>query len=314
MDIRPPERTPPPFARAKPRDRTLLRIAGWGLGAACAVTALVIAAQSPAGGARIKLAIAELNAPARPAAAASAARPQADPLLRTLEARIAQLAGDRDRLASRVAALEGGFDDLTGSVRKSAAASNPGMVPPAPAPGAAVAAKPVLPMVVAVAPPLINPLATPPAGVASILPDPPPATPGKAPEAAAPAPSAASASASEPVPLPPERVAVIAPAAAPKPAAAPARPHPEFGIELATEPTMDGLRQRWASVKANYGPLLIGLSPVAVRDQHPGSSAVRLVAGPLPSIAAARKLCARFAAMTGDCWPARINPADVVQR
>jgi hypothetical protein len=76
---------------------------------------------------------------------------------------------------------------------------------------------------------------------------------------------------------------------------------------------MDGLRQRWASVKANYGPLLVGLSPVAVRDRHTGATTVRLVAGPLPNLNAARQLCARVAAMNGNCWPARINPADVVQ-
>ena len=77
---------------------------------------------------------------------------------------------------------------------------------------------------------------------------------------------------------------------------------------------MENLRERWASAKANFGPMLIGLSPVAVRDRHPGSTAVRLVAGPLPTLVAARELCARFARVNGDCWPARINPADVVQR
>jgi hypothetical protein len=76
---------------------------------------------------------------------------------------------------------------------------------------------------------------------------------------------------------------------------------------------MEQLRQRWASAKANFGPLLVGLSPVAVRDRHPGSTAVRLVAGPVSSVIAARKLCAQFATLNGNCWPARIDPADVVR-
>jgi hypothetical protein len=118
--------------------------------------------------------------------------------------------------------------------------------------------------------------------------------------------------------LPPERVAEVAPTepakAEPVKPAAPVHARAEFGIELATEPTLDNLRQRWSGVKANFGPLLVGLSPVAVRDRHPGSSAVRLVAGPLPSLAAARQLCARFANQNGNCWPTRINPADVIQR
>jgi hypothetical protein len=118
--------------------------------------------------------------------------------------------------------------------------------------------------------------------------------------------------------LPPERHAEITPAAEAKPAPsappAPARARAEFGVELATAPTMESLRERWTSAKANFGPMLIGLSPVAVRDRHPGSTAVRLVAGPLPSLTAARELCARFARVNGDCWPAKINPVDVVQR
>jgi hypothetical protein len=328
MDIGPPERAATEHGRKGRRDSTLLRIAVWGLGAACALTTLVIVAQSPAGGERIKLAMAELGEPTRSAAVVVAAvKPHTDPLVKTLQARLAQLTDDRDRLAARVATLESGFEDLTGSVRKQAAAV-PLPAAPAPVPTPVATAEPrgPPPMVVAVAPPLINPLATPPAGVASILPE-VPATkePSKAsaldsaaPEAATPGPRAGGSAAPESattagVPLPPERVAEGEPAQGAKPAATPARGGAEYGIELATEPTIEALRKRWSGVKANFGPLLVGLSPVAVRDRHPGSTALRLVAGPLPTLIAARKLCVRFAAMNGDCWPARINPADVVQ-
>jgi len=326
MDIKPPERGTRETVRTKRQDRPLLRIAVWACGAALAVTTLAIVAQSPAGGERIKLAVAAFNDPAGPVVATD--RPQADPAVSTLEARIAQLTADRDRFATRLATLETSFTDLTGSVRKQVPA-DPAGGPPAPAAVHIVERVAAMPMVVAVAPPMINPLATPPAGIASIL--------SASPSNDAPTPAAPASVAAEPVPaetavpdvvpLPRERVAAVEPSeAAGEPpretpakharpaAAAPPRPQAEYGIELATEPGMDGLRRRWVAVKANYGPLLTGLNPVAVRDSHPGSTAVRLVAGPLPSLAEARKLCARFAAVNGDCWPARINPADIVQR
>lgn len=325
MDIKPPERGSRETVRTKRHDRTLLRIAVWAFGAAIAVTTLAIVAQSPAGGERIQVALATFNDPIGPVLATD--RPQADSTVRTLEARIAQLTADRDRLATRIDTLETSFTDLTGSVRKQASA-NPGAGPPAPAAAHIVERVAAMPMVVAVAPPMINPLATPPAGIASILPEAPVAN--AAPTPAAPAsvaagPVPAETAVPDVVPLPRERVAAVEPPGeasneAPVKHARPAAGVPsrsqgaEYGIELATESGMDGLRRRWVAVKANFGPLLTGLNPVAVRDSHPGSTAVRLVAGPLPSLAEARKLCARFAAVNGDCWPARINPADIVQR
>lgn len=317
MDIRPAERTATSSDRLKPRNGALLRTAAWGVCATFAAAILVFVAQTPAGGERINQALAGAVEP-------SAIAVDSDPMVRALEARIASLTGDRDRLTQRVAALENGFSDLTGSVRRQAAAppaagtSTPVIAAPT------VAVRDVSPMIVAVAPPLINPLATPPAGMASILPETPPTrsvalaapeipTPTQAPpeamvpESAAPEAAAADEAPTGSIPAQPERKATEA-------AKPPAHARAEFGVELATEANMEGLRKRWAGVKANYGPLLLGLSPVAVRDQHPGSTNVRLVAGPLPSLTAARQLCARFAAVNGDCWPARINPAEVVQR
>jgi len=303
MDIKPPDRTAAQSELGKSGNRTLLRVVAWGVCASLAAAVMVFVAQTPAGGERINRALESVEPTATPA--------DGVPMLRVLEARVAALTSDRDRLAKRVAALESGVSDLTGSVRgqvSSTSSPSPTSSPPAPAPVATAPAPPAV-MIVAVAPPLINPLATPPAGVASILPETAPPTDAMVPESG---PAEASAKDETPtgsIPAEPERK----PADAPKPAAH-QRAQAEFGVELGTEPNMDGLRKRWAGVKANYGPLLVGLSPVAVRDQHPGSSNVRLVAGPLPSLAAARQLCARFARVNGDCWPARINPAEVVQR
>ena len=318
MDTRPPDHTATSSDHMKTRDGTLLRTVAWGACAAFAAAVLVFVAQTPAGGERINKALAETLEPAT-------VSEDPDLTVRALEARIAALTGDRDRLAKRVAALESGVSDLTGSVRRQASAPPSSPLPPAPAVVATAAPSAPLAMIVAVAPPLINPLATPPAGVASILPE--TATPQRTasvpdeiptpteaprevmvPESATPAAPAPEETPTGSIPNQPERKPEAA-----RPSA-PAHGRAEFGVELATESNMDGLRKRWAAVKANHGPLLTGLSPVAVRDQHPGSTRVRLVAGPLPSLTAARQLCARFAAVNGDCWPARINPSEVVQR
>ena len=70
-----------------------------------------------------------------------------------------------------------------------------------------------------------------------------------------------------------------------------------IGIDLGGAPNMEVLRERWAAVKANFGPLLTGLHPLAARDRKPGSTELRLVVGPMPNLAAAqaslRPLCRR---------------------
>ena len=45
----------------------------------------------------------------------------------------------------------------------------------------------------------------------------------------------------------------------------------EFGLDLGGGATIDGVRQRWATVKANFGPLLTGLRPPATRDHRAGA-------------------------------------------
>jgi len=301
MDVRPPERTATEAARKPPRDRILLRTGAWGICAVMAVSTLVVAAQGPAASKRIEHVLSgqDETPPSRPIAVDQAQGH--DQSIELLQARIDDLGKDRDRLAGRIAALERNLEDMTGSIAKSESRMSAAAVHPAPVVTAAVApqppgpAEPAAPALLPRGPIVLDPLATPPAGLASVLPP-----MAQRPEAK-----------TEPEQAAPEHVAALAPPEAAK------RPtphqHPEFGIELATAPNLEALRQHWLSAKANFGPLLVGLSPVAVRDRHPGSKAVRLVAGPLPNITAARTLCAHVAEMKGKCWPARIDPADVVR-
>ena len=107
------------------------------------------------------------------------------------------------------------------------------------------------------------------------------------------------------VPLPPVRIAM----AQPSETAVPAAPFkPEFGIDLGTGATLDALRAHWAAVKANFGPLLVGLHPLASpRKLRAGGIDYRLVAGPVQDVAAAVRLCARFAGGRICCRPAKFD-------
>ena len=307
MDIRPPERTAREPAGKKPRDRILLRTGAWGVCAALAVATLLAAAQGPAASKRIEGALSGADNTPPPRLTVADAAQGHERSIKALQSKIDDITRDRDRLAARIAALEHNLGDMTGSIAKidssriaaaavSAPVSAPEAVPVARAvqpepPGPAVTSVPAL---LPAGPIVLDPLATPPAGIASILPQTPPHRDAK----------------NEHEQSAPERVAALAPR--PESPKRP-MPHPEIGIELATAPNMEQLRRSWSAAKANYGPLLVGLSPVAVRDRHPGSTAVRLVAGPVPNIIAAHKLCAQFATLNGNCWPTRIDPADVVR-
>ena len=80
----------------------------------------------------------------------------------------------------------------------------------------------------------------------------------------------------------------------------------EFGIDLGTAATVEGLRNLWTSIKGTQAPLLEGLRPVvAVRDgAKPGALELRLVAGPLANAGVAAKLCAALADAGLTCAPA----------
>lgn len=272
--------------RKRRRDmRALWRLCSWGGSAAIALAAVAITSQTEIGGERLALALANANEPVR-AIAIVEAPPRAivnDAETQRLAAQVRALTADRDQLTARIAGLERNLDDMTGSIKRQtaqAAATTPPADPPAPAPRAPDPA-----------PPVIAPLAMPAISDTAV----PWTAPPQA-QAAAPAPEA--------VPLPPIRIAA---APASQPAAAPLPAKPEFGVDLGGAPNVEVLRTHWAAVKANYGPLLAGLSPVAAHDRRPGSTAYRLVAGPLPNAAAAARLCARFAAARAACRPAKFD-------
>jgi hypothetical protein len=78
-----------------------------------------------------------------------------------------------------------------------------------------------------------------------------------------------------------------------------------FGIDIGGERTLDALRARWTSIKAKQGRYFDGLQPImAIREgTKPGDVEFRLVAGPLPSAAAAARWCAALAETLTACRP-----------
>ena len=325
FEIAPPKRE---LSRASARrnDRDAIwRLCSWGGTAVVAVLALTAATQSGPGGKRLEQMFA--GAPAPPAAVAQVAPrpPEKDAETLRLQAEVRSLAADRERLVSRLAKLEHHIEEVTGSIQRQAAA------PVVPAPAAAPTAAPAAavtpappPKIAAVrtalaatlaelaqaatAVPILNPLAMP-AVTGSVG-----GWSDRHQEREDEPASAPPLETREVKVVPPSRLAALP---AQEPLGQSARPPTgttEYGIDLGTAPNMEALRARWTTIKANLGPLLTGLQPIAVRDRRPGNTHVHLVVGPMPNIAAARQVCTRFAAARVACQPAKFDGEAVVQR
>lgn len=305
IEIAPPE-PDLPQTRKRLRDRSALRrLCAWGGSATIALAAVAIATQTESGSHRLQLALVQESQPDRAVPMTDIAPRvlENDAETKRLQAQIRTLAADRDRLTARIASLEHSLDDITGSIKRQAelaATPPPVSAPPVqstPATTPQTASAPAASS--APMPPVITPLATPPStDAAAAWPD------------TSPAPAATPRS--KAVPLPPVRVAA---APASEPAAEPLPPRkPEIGIDLGGGPNIAVLNARWAAVKANFGPLLTGLHPLAAHARHPGATDYRLVVGPLPNAAAAAQLCTRFAAARVTCRPAKFDGENLAQR
>lgn len=201
---------------------------------------------------------------------------------RRLETRLRELAADRDKLNARLATLEQNFSDLTGSIKRdiSAVAATALAAKQEPPPAAA----PVL--------------SAPPASTAApvVRPEPAPQAP------VAEVPARGEAASEKPpqvvnVPMPPTRVATATQAAPEEPR------KPELGVDLGGARSMEILQARWVAVKANFGPVIEGLRPLAGYDDRPGIIPYRLIVGPLPNGASAAQICSRLHASKVPCRP-----------
>jgi len=299
-----------PNIRKPLRARPLWRLFGWGGAATIALAAVALTSQIEAGSKRLQLALAFASEPGRVVAQIPPRTVETETETKRLAAQVRELAADRERLTARIAMLERNLEDMTGSIKQqreqlaaARAANAPPPAPSAPATTPAVIAAPPPPPP---ALPALTPLARPAVGETAAS-WPATTTPT---EAAAPAtPPQAAEPATEAAP-PPVHVAA---APANEPVAAPP-PKPDYGIDLGAATSLEALRVHWVALKANYGPLLVGLHPVATQHtKTPTGVTYRLVAGPLPNAAEAARLCARFPVTRTGCRPAKFSGVQLAE-
>jgi SPOR domain len=256
---------------------TLLWLCGWGVATAVALSALALTSQTQTATDRLR----SIFAVSEPSGVAQMPPRIAQLELETqmLTEQVRALNADRDRLAGRIALLQSSVDDMTGAIKRQAAATAAVL--------AARAAAPASQTQPSIAPPVA----------------------GASPVAAAPEAKTDPVITSS-VPLPPARAAAAQAAAGPEPAASTS----EFGLDLGAASTLDGVQQRWTTVKANFGPLLSNLHPLAAPERRQGKTGYRLVVGPLPNSPAATGLCAHFNAAHTPCRAVKFEGEQIAQR
>ena len=256
---------------------TLLWLCGWGVATAVALSALALTSQTQTATDRLR----SIFAISEPSGVAQMPPRIAQLELETqmLTEQVRALNADRDRLAGRIAVLQSSVDDMTGAIKRQAAATAAVL--------AARAAAPASQTQPSIAPPVAG--ATPVAAAPEAKTDP---------------------VITSSVPLPPARAAAAQAAAGPEPAASTS----EFGLDLGAASTLDGVQQRWTTVKANFGPLLSNLHPLAAPERRQGKTGYRLVVGPLPNSPAATGLCAHFNAAHTPCRAVKFEGEQIAQR
>ncbi|WP_296579392.1 hypothetical protein [Phreatobacter sp.] len=278
------------------------RLLTWAGVALLAVSAALLAARTETGSERF----ARLALPVPPGQQARTEPPRpapSDPLLvyetRRLADQIRVLAAERESLMDRLASVERTVGDVTASIPRDVTAS----IPRAEVTGAP---RPAVRVVAPVAPTVLPATGSVSGG---------PVSPASPPSVAAAPPATASAALSTaPVPVPSPLTPASQPAAAQGATPAIATPpeaqdstaiRTEFGVDLAGDPSIDGLRSRWQQLRAQHGPMLEGLRPVVAIQEGGGSGGLelRLVAGPLSNANAAARLCATLSLAGVNCKP-----------
>lgn len=281
------EQTPPELASRDARRRrreldSLMWLCGWGGVTAVALLALAIASQTDTANERLRRVFAAGDTSAIAGMPPRVAQLESETQL--LAAQVRALITERDRLSGRIGLLESSIDDMSGTIKKQAAAT-----------AAVLAAKEASP-----APSPKQQATAPPVAsadrdtTASIPPNALPKVDSVAPA----------------IPMPPARIANASAVENDQPAPK----QTEFGLDLGSGATIDGVRLRWITVKANFGPLLSGLRPLATRDRRAGATGFRLIVGPLPNSAAATGLCAHFVAARTPCRAVKFEGEQIAQQ
>jgi hypothetical protein len=191
------------------------------------------------------------------------------------------LVDDRDRLASRLAALEHDMGDMTGSIKSQIEAVKAAKSEPPPWPEEA------------------PPVTMTPADIAAVIKT---VTP-------APAPAAAASAASPPAtanPLPSSQQAAVAAAA---PAETPAPAGTAYGADIGTATTIKTLRARWTWLRTAHPALFEGLQPLVSLKQNPHTNRteLHLIVGPYANADAAEQFCDFIVPFHLTCQPAMFD-------
>ena len=253
----------------------LWRQAGWGLAAIAALFVAVLSTRDDAAMERVGRLLASLNLVSPPPARRQF---DAEAAARQLAQAVRGLVDDRDRLATRLAALEHDMGDMTGSIKSQieavkAAKSEPPWPDEAP------------------------PVTMTPADIAAMIKT---VTP-------APAPAAAAAAPSPPVaanPLPSsQQAAAAAPAEAPAPAGA------AYGADIGTAVSIKALHARWTWLRTAHPALFEGLQPLVSLKQNPHTNRteLHLIVGPYANADAAEQFCDFIVPFHLTCQPAMFD-------
>lgn len=274
----------------------LWRQAMWGSAAAMALLVAILAGRSgdtgsPRGGTTLSFMSSSPSSALRPAqgtpsgasqmsqqatAAAAPRPPEPDPAVRQLTLAVRALAEDRDKVLTRLTAVERSMDDMTGSIGR--------QIEEAKAASARAAAKASPPWPSADAPSV----ELAPTTLASVA------------LSAMPPPEAAPA-------------ATTPPAGSPTTADAHASGEagPAYGADLGAGLSIKALNARWASLRTTHASLLEGLGAVAALRDNPRSNKIslHLVIGPFANAEGAAQLCVSLAAIQVACQPSMFDSA-----
>ncbi len=279
--------------------RTMWRLASWGAGSIAVLVVAILATRSPAAASRDQTAAAEL---ARQSQQVQWIAKESQNKARELAAAVETLNADRDRLYTRVTVLEQGLDSVTGALARQpaptpATATQPSAeVPTAVPPTPSANADPIGPFRPAESRPVEAKAETPAplpkiAPVATVVPATPPVQAKTAEQkteqkAETPAPDQSP---------PPVVTASIPPdpAVSDLPSAGIVR-RTEFGVDLGSARSIEGLRAMWRGAIKTSAQHLATLQPIiVVKERNDGlGMQLRLVAGPLADAAEAAKVCA----------------------
>jgi hypothetical protein len=239
----------------------------WGLAATAALGVAALSSRDDAAAQKASALLASFTAPAVPPA------PKFDPeaASRQLAQGVRTLADDRDRLATRLTAMEREMRDTNGATKQQIEAAKAEAIkiakqaPPWPE------SAPPVPMTLADVAVMVKTVSPAPSEAA----DPPAATP---------------AVASTAEPGPPETTASVG---------------QSYGVDLGTAATMKALHQRWASLRAGHPQLFDGIQPMVSIKENPrtGRTELHLVIGPYANAETAAQFCDFVVPFRLNCQP-----------